>query len=370
MIDTFTEKQISQVIDSDYNTILCIGEKSTYFKKQLTDHQYLCVHFMDIEQASQLLGDALTEYGFLPHAIIVDADLEGHELNGFLTLIKKSALLRDIPLFLFVNHLDKSDFEKYNRISLIDDIYSKASHVNELIGRIEFLKKYKKEIKKLNDINPVVKVDNENQFDLNPIFKRAGDMVIAAVLIVMLAPLFILIGLVISLESRGPVFYSSLRAGKGFKVFKFYKFRTMFQNSDSMIKKLAHLNQYNNTEKANFFKISNDPRITKVGGFLRNTSLDELPQLFNVLKGDMSIVGNRPLPLYEANSITTDDYSRRFLAPAGLTGLWQVSKRGNKNMSTEERLDLDITYSEQWCFMSDFNIIMRTPKALIQKDNV
>ena len=96
-----------------------------------------------------------------------------------------------------------------------------------------------------------------------------------------------------------------------------------------------------------FVKIKNDPRVTKVGMFLRNTSIDELPQLINVLKGDMSIVGNRPLPLYEAEQLTSDDWGERFLAPAGITGLWQVMKRGKGSMSEEERKALDNAYARK-----------------------
>jgi lipopolysaccharide/colanic/teichoic acid biosynthesis glycosyltransferase len=118
-----------------------------------------------------------------------------------------------------------------------------------------------------------------------------------------------------------------------------------------------------------FFKIDNDPRITRVGTFLRKTSLDELPQLINVLLGDMSLVGNRPLPLYEAATLTTDDWAARFMAPAGITGLWQIKKRGQKDMSVEERINLDIVYAKRNNFMYDLWIIANTPYALIQKSN-
>jgi lipopolysaccharide/colanic/teichoic acid biosynthesis glycosyltransferase len=167
------------------------------------------------------------------------------------------------------------------------------------------------------------------------------------------------------------VFYISTRAGRGYKIFDFYKFRTMKQDADKKINELTHLNQYSPDAKGPvFFKISNDPRITRIGGFLRNTSLDELPQLINVLLGDMSLVGNRPLPLYEARTLTTDEYAARFMAPAGITGLWQVKKRGNKNMSVEERINMDIDYASKVSFKTDFWIIASTPSALIQKENV
>jgi hypothetical protein len=120
-----------------------------------------------------------------------------------------------------------------------------------------------------------------------------------------------------------------------------------------------------------FVKIENDPRITKVGRFIRKYSIDELPQLFNILRGDMSIVGNRPLPLYEAEKLTVDSSIDRFMAPAGLTGLWQVEERGKGGlMSAEERKQLDITYGQTYNFMLDMKIIFRTLTAFIQKDNV
>jgi lipopolysaccharide/colanic/teichoic acid biosynthesis glycosyltransferase len=137
----------------------------------------------------------------------------------------------------------------------------------------------------------------------------------------------------------------------------------------SVCEKMYLLNK-KNTEEGTFIKIADDPRVTKVGKFIRNSSIDELPQLFNVLKGDMSIVGNRPLPIYEAEKITTDKYSQRFIAPAGITGLWQVNKRGKGNMSEEERIELDNEYASNYSFLTDIKIILKTVPALLQKENV
>ena len=118
-------------------------------------------------------------------------------------------------------------------------------------------------------------------------------------------------------------------------------------------------------------KIENDPRVTRVGRFIRKYSIDELPQLINILKGDMSVVGNRPLPLYEAEQLTNDDDIERFLGPAGLTGLWQVEKRGGAGaMSAAERKQLDVRYAHEFSFAMDFKIILRTFTAFIQKENV
>jgi lipopolysaccharide/colanic/teichoic acid biosynthesis glycosyltransferase len=119
-----------------------------------------------------------------------------------------------------------------------------------------------------------------------------------------------------------------------------------------------------------FIKVANDPRITRVGRFLRNTSLDEIPQLFNVLQGDMSLVGNRPLPLYEAEKLTSDDWVRRFMAPAGMTGLWQVTERGKEITSEESKKKLDVVYAEQQSFWLDLKILFKTPLAALQHENV
>jgi lipopolysaccharide/colanic/teichoic acid biosynthesis glycosyltransferase len=236
--------------------------------------------------------------------------------------------------------------------------------------------------------------------------KRIFDITFALVFLVLTAPVLLLIVLAIRLDSKGPIVYKSKRVGQGYKVFDFLKFRTMRVNADSMVREMKELNQYenedlkiatsNNTnlnetlidalgnpideetfiyqkkaEKSGaFFKIQNDPRITRVGGFLRSTSLDELPQFINVLDGDMSIIGNRPLPLYEAEQLTTDEWAARFMAPAGITGLWQVKKRGKAGMSETERKELDNYYAQNSSFLFDIQIMLQTIPALFQKENV
>ena len=142
--------------------------------------------------------------------------------------------------------------------------------------------------------------------------------------------------------------------------------------SDDFVISEESYNQKRNIEQKNaFIKLENDPRITKIGRFIRKFSIDELPQLINIIKGDMSIVGNRPLPLYEAELLTSDEYIDRFMAPAGLTGLWQVEKRGDSGkLSAEERKMLDIKYARTFSFMLDIKIIFKTVTAFVQKENV
>lgn len=250
-----------------------------------------------------------------------------------------------------------------------------------------------------------------------PFAKRLFDIVLSSFALIILLPVLLLVIIALKLESKGPIMYHSLRVGTNYKVFRFYKFRSMYVNADKRIKDIRHLNQYNtgtaDATTANeqvalcnecskagsvcrfslysdnniwcekqyrtagtaggnqaFFKLKNDPRVTRTGKILRNTSLDELPQLLNVLLGDMSIVGNRPLPLYEAEKLTVDKYAVRFLTPAGITGLWQVVKRGKGDMSEEERLLLDNEYARNHSFLNDLHIIIKTIPALFQKENV
>jgi lipopolysaccharide/colanic/teichoic acid biosynthesis glycosyltransferase len=201
-----------------------------------------------------------------------------------------------------------------------------------------------------------------------PVFKRAFDIVFSTVLLIILSPLFLVIAILIKLESKGPVFYVSHRAGSGYKIFKFYKFRTMKLNAEKDLEKLLPLNKYHGWREDDFlfFKIDKDPRVTKFGNILRKTCLDELPQLINVLIGDMSMVGNRPLPLYEAERLTKDQFAKRFLAPAGITGLWQISKRDSSDFQEDYRMDLDLKYANQSSFWFDIKIIIKTIPIIFQ----
>lgn len=277
-----------------------------------------------------------------------------------------------------------------------------------------FLKKRKRE--KINDIQS--KQAGIKEFRL-PLWKRVFDILFSLMALIGLSPLLLLTALAIRLESKGPVIYTSKRVGSNYKIFDFLKFRSMYTNADKHLKDFNNLNQYQaedtslqpsdtgkelligddtelngeeeillisddfviseqeytskkSIEKKNaFVKLENDPRITRVGRFIRKYSIDELPQLINILKGDMSIVGNRPLPLYEAELLTTDEYIDRFMAPAGLTGLWQVEKRGEAGkLSADERKQLDIQYAKTFSFCLDMKIIFKTLTAFIQKENV
>lgn len=262
-----------------------------------------------------------------------------------------------------------------------------------------------------------------------PLWKRIFDIVFSLLAIIVLSPIMLITVIAIKLESPGPALFKSKRVGTNYKIFDFLKFRSMYTDAEKRLKELSKTNnQYSAGQDESdvftttpsseqikqqmpdlgmeaemmisdeevmligddfvvaesdfskqkedeinnaFVKIENDPRVTKVGRFIRKYSIDELPQLFNILKGDMSIVGNRPLPLYEAEKLTIDSSIDRFMAPAGLTGLWQVEERGKGGtMSAEERKQLDILYGQTYSFALDMKIIFRTLFAFVQKENV
>lgn len=274
---------------------------------------------------------------------------------------------------------------------------------------ISFQKRRKQQ--KIKDLQK--RGENIQTFKL-PLWKRCFDILFSGTALLSLSPLLIITAIAIRLESKGAIIYKSKRVGSNYQIFDFLKFRSMYTNADKHLKDFNSLNQYQADEEITediiwgempelsenengivlisddfviseeayinkrsheqenaFVKLENDPRITRVGRFIRKYSIDELPQLINILKGDMSIVGNRPLPLYEAELLTSDEYIDRFMAPAGLTGLWQVEKRGDSGkMSADERKQLDIKYAKTFSFWIDVRIILKTVTAFIQKENV
>jgi lipopolysaccharide/colanic/teichoic acid biosynthesis glycosyltransferase len=248
----------------------------------------------------------------------------------------------------------------------VDDWYGVQYNWTELITRGRRLQRVRGRLRQPQP-GSVPAVKGQNRFWKWG--KRTLDVVAALFLLAICAPLFVVIALLIKLESKGPVIYRSKRAGQHYRIFEFLKFRSMYVDADERLKELRDRNQYGRGE-ATFVKIKNDPRITRVGRIIRKTSLDELPQLINVLRGDMSLVGNRPLPLYEAEKLCREESAERFSAPAGITGLWQVTKRGKTEMSETERISLDIEYSHKSSFLFDMKIVAKTLPAMLQHENV
>lgn len=330
---------------------------------------------------------------------------------------------KGVYIILLTDKLAGEDRKVYRKYGISDTLDPKAS-VTEMNKKLQFICDRESQLFD-NQVSkkPILR------FQI-PLWKRIFDIVCSLIGILTLAPLFIFTSLAIKLESKGPVLFRSKRVGANYKIFDFLKFRSMYVDAEERLKELKKNNQYAERKKPQdakttvtaplgdeaemmmidngvesdmmmsddetmlvgdnfvmaesdfskqkeeeinnaFVKIENDPRVTKVGRFIRKYSIDELPQLINILRGDMSVVGNRPLPLYEAEKLTTDSTIDRFMAPAGLTGLWQVEERGKGgNMSAEERKQLDIIYGQTYNFKLDMKIIFRTLFAFVQKEDV
>ena len=192
------------------------------------------------------------------------------------------------------------------------------------------------------------------------VVKRSFDFALAGLGLVLLSPVLALIAIAVRLTGRGPVLHRSLRPGIGARPFHCFKFRTMYADAEERQPEFEHLNEADGA----IFKIREDPRLTPVGRFLRRNSLDELPQLFNVIRGDMSLVGPRPLPLRD-HARLDEWHRRRYLVLPGITGLWQVS--GRSDLDFDDMVRLDFLYLERWSVMLDLVILLKTVPAVIRR---
>ena len=189
------------------------------------------------------------------------------------------------------------------------------------------------------------------------IIKRFLDFIFAFLLIILLIPLFLIIGILIKISSKGSIIYIQKRIGMNNTSFSCYKFRTMHPQSKYLLKKILVKNKDFKNQFSETRKIVNDPRITRFGKFLRFSSLDELPQIFNVFKGDMSFIGPRPIVKSEIKKYGKE-FGKVFSIKPGISGLWQVS--GRNNLSYDKRVELDINYSENINFLLDIKIFIKT----------
>jgi exopolysaccharide biosynthesis polyprenyl glycosylphosphotransferase len=199
------------------------------------------------------------------------------------------------------------------------------------------------------------------RFEGWPVFtKRVLDITISALLIALFAPLLLIVAILIKFTSLGPVLFVQKRIGLNKRQFNLYKFRTMVTDAEQRMSKIEHLNEVSGP----VFKIKNDPRITPLGRVLRKTSIDELPQLFNVLSGNMSLVGPRPLPVRDYEGFSEDWQRRRFSVKPGVTCLWQV--KGRSSIPFEKWMELDLQYIDQWSLQLDFQILLLTIPAVFR----
>jgi exopolysaccharide biosynthesis polyprenyl glycosylphosphotransferase len=190
--------------------------------------------------------------------------------------------------------------------------------------------------------------------------KRALDITLSVLLLLILAPLFLFVAIAVKLTSQGPIFFRQERMGLNKRRFKIWKFRTMIPNAEQLMHQLEEQNEVTGP----VFKIRNDPRITPIGKLLRRSSIDELPQLFNVLKGEMSLVGPRPLPVRDYEGFSEDWQRRRFSVQPGITCLWQVN--GRSGICFDQWMRLDLQYMDEWSFWLDLKILAKTLPAVLR----
>jgi exopolysaccharide biosynthesis polyprenyl glycosylphosphotransferase len=250
------------------------------------------------------------------------------------------------------------EFPQEQAVELIDLCHQRGitvqiapSTMEILIGRAEFVPG---QLLPLFRIRPLV-------FEgLDYAVKRTFDLIGASIVLVVMAPGLLAIALAVKLTSHGPVLYRSVRPGMGSKPFNCLKFRTMREGADQNQDELEQFNELSGA----LFKIKDDPRVTRVGRFLRNFSMDELPQLINVLRGEMSLVGPRPLPMRDYERLA-EWHKKRYLVLPGITGLWQVS--GRSNLDFDDLVRLDFLYLEQWTMVLDLSILLKTIPAVLTR---
>ena len=314
------------------------------------------------------------------HALIIGAGKVGHALAA--ELESNKLLGYRVVGFLDVKHFNDSrrlgdieDLRRVVRSEYVDEIFvtipSERELVKNLVHEAQTQRLSIHVIPELYDGLgwtapfrrlggfPVMDLHWHSIPSLGLFFKRTIDVVFSALALILFMPLFIVIAICIPLDSAGPVLYTSIRVGKKGRPFRFIKFRTMAVNADHIKDSLRKHNE----RTGPCFKLVNDPRVTRLGRFLRKYSLDELPQLWNVLVGDMSLVGPRPHPLDDYKQYDVD-HRRRLEIKPGITGLWQVTARQDPSFELTMRLDLQ--YIEKWCLKLDFEIIFRTFGAVVR----
>ena len=243
---------------------------------------------------------------------------------------------------------------EYTKIQDIINSTEEQGIITRLSTNLFDLKIARAKIEYFND-TPLLTLYSGNMYNKMVFIKDIYDAIVASIVFITISPLLLLIAILIKLTSKGPVMFTQDRIGMNKKIFKVYKFRTMVPDADAKQAELEHLNE---RKDGGAFKISNDPRVTKIGKILRKFSLDELPQLLNVIKGEMSLVGPRPLTLRDYTKFKEDWQRRRFSVKPGITCLWQISGRDSIDFKTWMKLDNQ--YIDTWSFFLDLKIQLKT----------
>lgn len=325
------------------------------YKRSSSSRKILLVTLSD--RAADIIDNIRSEYYwdiYVTSIAILDRDMVGEKIRGLMVLANRDNLLEAVKLSVvdevFI-HLPY-EYDLDIRETIVE--FEKMGIVVHLNLNIYNNMKIKE--KRVNNLGSYQVISFSTvMFEFKQvIFKRCIDIVGGVIGLMITGILTLFLAPAIKLESKGPVFFSQTRIGKNGRNFKIYKFRSMCNDAEALKKKLMDRNEM----KGNMFKITDDPRITKVGKFIRKTSLDEFPQFLNVLKGDMSLVGTRP-PTHDEFLQYEGRHKRRLSLKPGLTGLWQVSGRSNIE-DFEEVVRLDLEYIDNWSMMLDVKLILKT----------
>lgn len=277
-------------------------------------------------------------------------------------------LISDYQTYIRENHIDEIIIclplkTEYTKIQQIINSTEEQGIITRMSTNLFDLKIAKAKIEYFND-TPLLTLYSGNMYRKMVLIKDVYDAIVASTVLLTITPLLIIIAILIKLTSKGPVFFTQDRIGMNKKIFKIYKFRTMVPGAEAKQEELEHLNE---RKDEGAFKIKNDPRVTKIGKILRKFSLDELPQLLNVVKGEMSLVGPRPLTLRDYTKFKEDWQRRRFSVKPGITCLWQISGRDDVDFKTWMKLDNQ--YIDTWTLLLDMKILLKTiPVALFGKN--
>jgi exopolysaccharide biosynthesis polyprenyl glycosylphosphotransferase len=246
----------------------------------------------------------------------------------------------------------------YNKINMLINLCEEQGVTVRIIANLFNMKIAQSYIDHLDNI-PILTLHSIPTDQIQLLIKRLFDIFLSIIMLIMISPLFLLIGIIIWLDDKGPVFFTQERVGLNKRLFKLIKFRTMVVNAEQLKKSI----EINNEVSGPVFKIKNDPRLTRVGKFLRRTSLDELPQFLNVLKGEMSLVGPRPPIMSEVVQYELANRRRLSMKP-GITCIWQIS--GRSNIPFDKWMELDLEYIDNWSILTDFKILLKTIPAVIR----
>ncbi|MBU2568260.1 MAG: sugar transferase [Elusimicrobia bacterium] len=296
------------------------------------------------------------------------------DVNAIKRILKRHGHIR--PYFLF-EYGDENEIIKYADEKNISEVFTTISSftTDKLLLLSDMFEKKNVQFKIVPDLlqlrqgeilideslgMPVFTIRAVSLAGINFLYKRVFDVIVSLIALSVLFPFLLMIAILIKITSFGSILYMHNRMGYMGKIFKFYKFRTMLKDAEAMLEKIKHLSE----REGPVFKMKNDPRITLIGRFLRRFSIDEIPQLINVLQGDMSLVGPRPQVLWETAAYDTWAKRRLRVLP-GVTGLWQTS--GRASLSYEEMIELDIYYIENWSLGMDLKILFKTLPAIFSK---